>query len=182
MRFGRDKLAETYRGEPLLHQAVRRLAEVRANVVVVIAPGAEVPPLPEEVPARVVRDAAPFEGPLAGVAAGLAETRTGLALVTGGDMPELQAAVLLEMLRIAEGASVGAVALADGDRFRPLPCVLRTERARAIAQALLDRGERRLRSLLDALRVAVIDEATWTALDPERRTLLDVDTPGDLED
>ena len=28
--------------------------------------------------------------------------------------------------------------------------------------------------------MAVIDEATWTALDPERATLRDVDEPGDL--
>jgi hypothetical protein len=26
----------------------------------------------------------------------------------------------------------------------------------------------------------VIDEATWVALDPERRTLFDVDTPSDI--
>jgi hypothetical protein len=27
----------------------------------------------------------------------------------------------------------------------------------------------------------VIDEPTWIALDPERRTLIDVDEPADLE-
>jgi hypothetical protein len=45
---------------------------------------------------------------------------------------------------------------------------------------LLHAGERRLRALSDALRTAVIDESTWLALDPERRTLRDVDEPGDL--
>ena len=31
------------------------------------------------------------------------------------------------------------------------------------------------------MRVAVIDETTWMALDPQRRTLRDVDTRGDLQ-
>jgi 6-phosphogluconolactonase (cycloisomerase 2 family) len=39
-----------------------------------------------------------------------------------------------------------------------------------------------LRDLLGAMRVAVIDEPTWVALDPGRRTLFDVDEPGDLAD
>jgi hypothetical protein len=29
--------------------------------------------------------------------------------------------------------------------------------------------------------LAVIDEATWTALDPQRATLRDVDEPADLD-
>jgi len=48
------------------------------------------------------------------------------------------------------------------------------------AHALLHDGRRRLRELGQALRMAVIDEATWTALDPQRRTLHDVDEPDDL--
>jgi hypothetical protein len=31
------------------------------------------------------------------------------------------------------------------------------------------------------MRTAVIDEATWTALDPSRSTLHDVDEPSDLK-
>ena len=67
-----------------------------------------------------------------------------------------------------------------GDRFRPLPAVIRAATGRASGHALLHGGERSLRSWLQAMRMAVIDEATWTALDPERATLRDVDEPGDL--
>jgi hypothetical protein len=49
------------------------------------------------------------------------------------------------------------------------------------AHALLHAEHRALHDLLDALRVAVIDEATWVALDPARRTLFDVDEPSDLD-
>ncbi len=181
-RFGRDKLKELYRGAPLLDHVVRRIAEVCPEVVVVVAHDAPDPELPPGITVRVARDLVEGEGPLAGLLAGLAETRTGLALMAGGDMPELSTAVLREMLRIAAEAGADAVALQEGDRFRPLPAVVRTALAGGEARTLLESGERRLRALLNALRVAVIDEPTWSALDPERRTLRDIDVPGDLSD
>jgi molybdopterin-guanine dinucleotide biosynthesis protein A len=88
--------------------------------------------------------------------------------------------VLVEMLRVADEAPVDGVALADEGRARPLPSTLRTEACREVVPALLDAGERRLRMVLDALRIALIDEVTWTALDPARGTLRDIDTPEDL--
>jgi molybdopterin-guanine dinucleotide biosynthesis protein A len=165
---------------PLLHHAILRVSEVCREVVVVIAPDAPEPSLPIAVSARFARDPREAEGPLAGTLAGLALVSADLALVAGGDMPGLVTGVLVEMLRVAAEAPVDAVALADGDRPRPLPVVLRTEAASEAAHTLLHDGERRLRALLDALRVAVIDEPTWQALDPRRATLHDVDTPEDL--
>ncbi len=180
-RFGSDKLAATYRGMPLLHHAVLRLAEVTAEVFVVLAPDAPEPALPPGLAVRWVRDSAGGEGPLQGALGGLGATDRELAVIAGGDMPELATGVLIEMLRVAAAAPVDAVALQDGERFRPLPLVVRVAPAREAAHALLNAGERRLRSLPEALRTAVIDEATWQGLDPQRRTLRDVDEPADLE-
>jgi molybdenum cofactor guanylyltransferase len=181
-RFGGDKLIAVYRGLPLLYHAVLRLGEVCAEVVVVIAPAAAEPTVPLGANVRYVRDAREGEGPLAGLLAGLEAVTSELAMVAGGDMPELSTVVLLEMLRVAGEAPVKAVALQDGDHFRPLPSLVRVAPAREAAHALLHAGERSLRSLLQALPTAVIDEATWTALDPARGTLLDVDEPVDVRD
>jgi molybdopterin-guanine dinucleotide biosynthesis protein A len=46
---------------------------------------------------------------------------------------------------------------------------------------LLHAGRRRLGDVLDVLQTVVIEEERWTALDPERRSLFDVDEPSDLE-
>ncbi len=180
-RFGRDKLAEPHRGEPLLHHALRRLAEVCGEIVLVLPPGSPEPALPDGAPVRVARDPVPYEGPLAGAHAGLLATRTELALLAGGDMPEPVPAVIREMVRRAEATGAAAVALRHGGRLRPLPSLVRTEPARRAAATLLARGERRLRALLEALGPTALEEDAWTALDPGRRTLLDVDEPGDLE-
>ena len=166
-RFGGDKLAATYRGVPLLHHPVLRLGEVCSEVIVVLAPDAA-----GAVDADRCRHARSSATPATGrvrspgCRAGWTAPSTELAFVAGGDMPELSTAVLLEMLRVAGEAPVDAVALQDGDRFRPLPCLVRVAPARDAAHALLHAGERSLRSLLSALRIAVIDEPTWTALDP----------------
>ena len=179
-RFGADKLAADLHGVPLLQHAVGRLAEVCDEVVVVLAPGAAAPALATDLPVRFAYDAREGEGPLAGLAAGLAAVTTDRSLAVAGDMPELAPAVLTEMLRVAREAPVDAVALADRGRVSPLPCVVSVEVARANAHALLGSGERSLRALIDSLRVAVIDEPTWVRLDPARGSLRDVDVPGDL--
>jgi molybdopterin-guanine dinucleotide biosynthesis protein A len=182
-RFGSDKLGISYRGMPLLHHAVLRLSEVCPEVIVVMAPDAGEPGLPIGVRASVTRDPTVGEGPLAGLHAGLlAAAGADWAVVAGGDMPELQTAVLLEMLRVAGEAQTDAVALQDGDLFRPLPCVLRAAPALDATHMLLHAGRRSLRELLQSLRTSVIDEPTWHALDPARRTLRDVDRPEDLDE
>ena len=58
---------------------------------------------------------------------------------------------------------------------------MRVAAARKAAHVLIHEGERALRSWLQAMRVAVLDETTWTELDPERGTLRDVDEPSDLD-
>jgi molybdenum cofactor guanylyltransferase len=166
---------------PLLHHAVLRLGEVCAQIVVVLGPGADEPPMPPGVVVAFARDPTAGEGPLAGLHAGLLAAPSDLALVAAGDMPDLQTRVLLELLQVANDAPVDAVALQDGDRYRPLPCVVRSTAAAEATHALLHAGRRALHDVLDALRVAVIDEATWVELDPARRTLFDVDVPSDLD-
>jgi molybdopterin-guanine dinucleotide biosynthesis protein A len=179
-RFGRDKLAEPYRGAPMLHHVVMRLAEVSSELIVVLAPEDAEPPMPDGVPVRFARDAAEGEGPLAGLAAGLARANVELAFVAGGDMPDLQTRVLLEMLRRMEPA-VDAVALRDGERVRPLPILVRVGPASEAGAWLLGSGRRRLRDLVDELHATVVEEAAWRAIDPLGRTLFDVDEPADLD-
>jgi molybdopterin-guanine dinucleotide biosynthesis protein A len=178
-RFGSDKLAASLDGVPLVRRAVEALTAVTDGVIVVLPPGVERDDLPEDV--TVTHDAQEGEGPLAGLHTGLlAAVRTDQVIVAGGDMPELQPAVLRLLLDTLDDASVDAVALADGDRPRPLPIALRTWPAADAVHTLLHAGRRRLRDVLDSLRTGVIDEATWTELDPARLTLRDIDEPGDL--
>ena len=176
-RFGRDKLAERLDGRTLLDSAIDGLTPASTEILVVAAPEAA-PDLPEG--ARLVHDPVAFEGPLAGVAAGLHAAREPFVLVVGGDMPTLVGAVIDSMLISLEEPGRDAVVLEHDGRARPLPMALRREPALKAADLLLASGERRLRALAEALGAAVVPEATWRALDPYGMTVRDIDTPADL--
>ena len=176
-RFGRDKLAEPVDGRPLLHRAIDAAAAV-ATEVVVVAPPDVAPPVPDGV--RLVHDETPFEGPLAGCLTGLLAARESLVLVVGGDMPSLEPAVLALLIRALVASSADAALLEHRGRRQQLPFAIRTGAGTDAAQRLVAQGERRLGGLTERLSLRVLAEEEWRALDPDARTLHDVDEPSDL--
>ena len=175
-RFGRDKLAEIVDGRRLVHHAIASVQAV-APEVVVAAPLRTTPEMPAGV--VLVRDDRPFEGPLAGLLAALRAATAEHLVVVGGDMPGLQASVaeaLLDELRSGAWAAV----LEQAGRARPLPMAIDREVAYRTTRELFDSGERRRRALSDALEAVVIPEAVWRALDPQARSVVDINSPADL--
>ncbi len=176
-RFGRDKLAEPLDGRALLLHAIDGVAPLATEILVVAAPDAT-PTVPHGV--TLVHDPAAFEGPLAGLLAGLRAASAPVAIVVGGDMPSLVGAVLESMLAALDEPGVDAVVLDHDGRARPLPLSIRREPALAAGDRLFQAGERRLRALPEALATRTIPEATWRTLDPDALTVRDIDTPADL--
>ncbi len=138
------------------------------------------------VPLRVVTDRASFGGPLMGLTGGAERAREAWLVVVGGDMPLLAPTVVREMLRAVAprpgeryGSGQGAALELDGAGQR-LPLVLHRGAAIAAAGDLAASGERSLGALLDALEVVLVPEVRWRRLDPEARTLHDIDVPKDL--
>jgi molybdopterin-guanine dinucleotide biosynthesis protein A len=188
-RFGGDKLAVSIRGRPLLHHAVAAVGACCEEVLIVVAPDRDpADPIldPDALAAlvrgrsRLVRDAVADGGPLVGVRSGLETATTDAALIAGGDMPDLITAVLDDLLERLSITHAPAVALDDGSGVRPLPAAMRTAPALAAADALLGRGEGSLRALLRALEVVAVGREAWAPLDPDARTLRDVDGIDDL--
>lgn len=185
-RFGRNKLAEPLDGQPLLAHAVAAVGSVAREVIVLLPPVGDPPPLPRSVgaariPVRIARDPEPFGGPLVALLAGLERAREPFALVVAGDMPGLSGAVLAALLRALDASEdVDAAVLGFRGQRQPLPAALRVGAATTAAQRLLGEGERSLHALLRALRTRELAEGEWRPLDPTAATLRDVDVPGDL--
>jgi molybdopterin-guanine dinucleotide biosynthesis protein A len=176
-RFGADKLEVMIDGRPLLARSIDAARSVVSTVVVVLAPGSA-----RDLPADVVvaHDADAYEGPLAGLVAGLAAMPPDIerVLVVGGDMPTLSTPVLALLLdMLGEVGPAAAVILDEGG---PMPMAVRASRAETVARDLLASGERRLRALPEHLRAAVVPATEWRALDPDGATLRDIDRPADL--
>jgi molybdopterin-guanine dinucleotide biosynthesis protein A len=133
---------------------------------------------------RAAPDREPFGGPLQALAGALAVARHDIAIVVAGDMPALVPAVLEALVVELAGDARRAAAIlgdpADPVRRQPLPVALRVAQGGAAADAAVAAGDRSLMGLLDRLSVAVLPSDRWQAIDPEARSLLDVDVPEDL--
>lgn len=176
-RFGRDKLSEPLAGRPLLDHAIDAARRITAEVLVVVAPGSR-PAVPDGV--RVVHDERPFEGPLAGVAAGLAATAADIVVVLAGDMPAIVPSVLERLVAALDATGADAAVLDVGGDRPPLPMAVRRSAAATLADALLVDGQRRLRALPEGLHAAPVPDRDWRRDDPGGASLLDIDTPADM--
>jgi molybdopterin-guanine dinucleotide biosynthesis protein A len=181
-RFGGPKLQAPVGGLTILARALQAVDQV-AVAIVLAGSGAEGMP-PTSASMRVIADDEPFAGPLAALSGALRHTATELAIVVGGDMPALEPEVLrllLDRLR-ADGALAAAIleAPAAAAKTAVLPVALRVGPASSAASAALANGDRSLVRLLGRLGSASIPPDQWLPLDPEARTLFDVDTRADL--
>ncbi|HEX3266107.1 MAG TPA: NTP transferase domain-containing protein [Candidatus Limnocylindrales bacterium] len=194
-RFGSDKLAAPMAGSTILGATVGVLASLADGVIVA---GAALPDgfVGGDVPVALVPDHEPFAGPLvalAGVLATSADDPDDVAIVAAGDMPRLVPAVLHAMVAaLQQRPTVEAVWLglheatidrddAEPPRRQVLPLAIRVQPAARASREAVEAGQRSLQALVDRMAAIELPFAAWSALDPEEQTLLDVDTPGDLD-
>jgi molybdopterin-guanine dinucleotide biosynthesis protein A len=177
-RMGRPKAWLPFAGEHMLPRVVRLLGEAVAPVVVVAAPGQELPPLLPEI--RIVRDEEKGRGPLQGLAAGLAALRGRVeaAYLSSCDVPFLRPAFVRRLVELL-GDHVICVPRV-GDYHHPLAAVYRLEAADAVARLL---AEDRLRPffLFEAVPTRVVEAAELADVDPTFQTLRNLNTPEDYQ-
>ncbi len=168
-RMGCDKASLMLNGETLLARTTRVLQEVVGSVSIVGWPADhEAQPGVSYLP-----DRCPGQGPLVSLAFALSQLQCPYALVVACDLPFLRADVLRYLLAVAPGWD--AVVPRVAGRAQPLHAVY----SRAVldsAQQLSLGGERRLSALLDRLTVRWIEEHEIIRLDPDLRSLTNVNT------
>lgn len=179
-RMGRPKAALEWHGSTLLNRAAGLLRRMcLAPVVVVGAPGQELPGLPADV--HVVEDPVEGRGPLQGIASGLAACPGAeAAFVCPVDLPFLHPAYVRRVLALLDGHDV-VLPSAHGHR-QPLAAAYRSSIA-GTAAALLDAGRGRPPDLFATVDVRRVGEAELLAdhvlatLDPGLGSLVNVNTP-----
>ena len=115
-----------------------------------------------------IHDPVEHQGPLAGIAAGLAASMTDLNVIVACDMPLVRPAVLQRLIDAIGDADI-AVAVVDG--HASALCGIYRSRVASAAQALLDSGERRVMALLNRVKTKRIDGATFVDIDPNLNRL-----------
>jgi molybdenum cofactor guanylyltransferase len=185
--MGRPKAALEWHGSTLLQRVVGIVGRVVDGPVVVVgAPGQELPALPAGV--AVATDAREGRGPLQGLAAGL-EAVAGdarRAYVSSTDVPLLHPAFVRTVLRAAERDDVD-VALPVAHGFRhPLAAAYGTALVPEI-ERLIEEDRMKPAFLFERVRVRELDEGELlrdrelAEADPELLSVLNVNDPAEYE-
>jgi molybdenum cofactor guanylyltransferase len=184
-RMGRPKAGLEWHGSTLLHRVAGIVGRaVDGPVVVVRAPGQELPGLPPG--AHVVEDAREGRGPLQGLAAGLAAVAgdAEVAYVSSTDVPLLHPAFVSRVLAAAQRDDVD-VALPVAHGFRhPLAAAYRTSLLREVEE-LVASDRMRPAFLFERCLVRELDEgellrdSSVARADPDLLSLLNVNDPAE---
>jgi molybdenum cofactor guanylyltransferase len=181
-RMGAPKAGLEWHGSTLLYRAAAVLGRaVDGPVVVVAAPGQELPELPAGV--AVVEDPVEGLGPMQGLAAGLAavEDRVEAAFVCSTDLPFLHPAYVRRVLGALTGDAEVVLPVARGFR-QPLAAAYRAGIAGLVAD-LLGRGMQKPGMIFKHCAVTQLDDAalladaTLAKYDPELESVVNVNTP-----
>jgi len=176
--MGRAKARLPFGEELLLPRVARILREVVSPIVVVAAPGQDVPPLPVEV--AIVRDPEEGRGPLQGLAAGLEALhgRVEAAYLSSCDVPFLQQAFVRRLFELLGDHSICVPQV--GSFHHPLAAVYRTSVLPAVLSLL---AENRLRPifLFEKVPTRIVPAAELMDVDPEFQSLRNLNTPEEYE-
>ncbi len=175
-RMGAAKATLPFGPETMLQRVVRLLGAVAAPIVVVAARDQELPALPAGV--AVAHDEREARGPLEGLRAGLKALPATVhaAYVTSCDVPLLEPAFVQRMVDLLGDHDIAVMEI-DGFTH-PLSAVYR----RAVlphVEALLAEDRLRPVFLFDAVRTRRVTPEEMVAVDPQLRTLRNLNTRED---
>lgn len=174
--MGLPKATLPFGPELMIRRVLRLLGEAVDPLVVVAAPDQELPELPMAV--TIVRDRDQGIGPLEGLRGGLASirNRADAAYVTGCDVPLLEPQFVRYLIGCLQDHQV-AVPF-DGKFYQPLAAVYRMDVLPDI-ETMLSEGRARPVYLYDNVDTRRVPIEELETLDPELRTLANVNHPED---
>src|SRR5918995_1035672 len=169
-RMGTPKAWLDWHGSTLLRRACGIVARGTSGPVVVVrAPGQELPPLPDSV--RVVEDAREGQGPLQGILAGLEVTDAEVAFVASVDLPFLHPALVAAVCAAVDGETDVAVPFLGGYR-QPLAAAYRPSLAPVVAE-LVDADRMKPAFLFERARTR------WLEALPHPESVRNLNDPAD---
>ncbi|HTY55077.1 MAG TPA: molybdenum cofactor guanylyltransferase [Candidatus Binataceae bacterium] len=175
-RMGRDKATLPFDGTTLIERTVATLHRAFADVLVVAAPES----ISEKFPtldATIIRDEAPFAGPVPALLIGLRAARYDPVFACSCDLPMLNAALAAWLCSIITEKNDAVIPIVS-ERLQVLHAVYR-KRCTSALDTMLASGEKSLRALAPLLDVRAVVESDMRQIDPELRSFFNLNTPDD---
>lgn len=180
-RMGRDKASLPFGDSTLLGRAISALAAVVDEIIVVARRDQSLPSFPctpRRVPIVVAYDEVLDQGPVGGLVAGLSASMSTVVYLSSCDVPLLSPAFVTAMFDELGDHDVAVPEL--DDRVHPLAGVFRRVPVLAAARALLAAGRLRPVFLLETLPYVKVGPDRLRLVDPDLRSLENVNTADDL--
>ncbi|HEX2623105.1 MAG TPA: molybdenum cofactor guanylyltransferase [Phototrophicaceae bacterium] len=187
-RMGTDKAFVMLNGKPLIAHVIERLRQINPAELIVISNQPHFPPetfasfIPPDLPvysdlAGVARE----QGPLGGILTALHYAQSDNVIVVGCDMPFINPRLLTYIieLQLTASASYRAIVPRWQGQYEGLHALYHRD-CRSIIQHQLETGRLRLADLFSMVNTRVIDEAECAAFDPDGRSFININTPGEL--
>lgn len=171
-RMGSSKALLPFDDEPLIVHIVRRLQSLFPEIVVVAAPGQELPSMP----VKVVHDDVAYQGPVGGIYYGLEAAGGELGFVTSCDSAFASLALVSHL--VAQAAAYDVVVPRWDGRLQPLLAVYRNT-VRPFLRAQLSNGELRPVHLFDKVRTLIVEPDEIRRFDPDGASFFNMNTPDD---
>jgi molybdopterin-guanine dinucleotide biosynthesis protein A len=171
-RMGTPKALLLFDGEPLIAHIVRALRGLFAEIVIVAAPGQELPAMP----AGIVRDEVAYQGPVGGIYYGLRAAGGEFSFVTSCDSVFLNRNLIAHLVSLMPEHDIVVPQWAG--RLQPLHAVYRHS-VMPLLEAQLARGELRPVYLFDKVRTRTVTEDEIARFDPDGASFFNMNTPED---
>jgi len=175
-RMGVPKATLPFGPETMLQRVVRLLGTVVSPIVVVAAREQSLPQVPDDV--VITRDEREQRGPLEGLRAGLKALPSSVefAYITSCDVPLLIPAFVERMVELLGDHDIAVMEIDDFPH--PLSAVYRRATLPHV-ENLLEHDKLRPVFLFDAVRTRKVRPEEMISVDPELRTLRNLNTPED---
>ncbi len=179
MRMGVDKTLLPVDGEPLVSRVAEAVRQVCAHTIVVTnrPEGMAEAGLPSDV--RVLADEVAYQGPLGGLVTALKNAEDEWVLAVAADMPWLNPGIVRALWAARNGGQVVVPLTEKGPE--PLLALYHRD-CLPVARKVLDSGRRRLVAIFASVKAVEVPVDSLREVDPELLSLVNVNTPQDLED
>ena len=176
-RLGREKAKVELDGASLLERAIKRLAPLSNEVVIVKAPKQILPPL--NIPDQqlvIVTDVLPEKGPLIGIYSGLKASRASKSFVVACDMPFVNLDIARYLISKSAGYEI-TIPASDG-YIEPLHAVYSKDCLEK-AKSMIESGIFNISYLVNNSKVKHVNKSEMDHLDTNRLTYFNINTADD---
>ncbi len=173
--MGRSKADLPFGATTLLERIVTELQRAFDDVIIVAPPQglSSSGNFPNTV---IINDERPYEGPLLALARGLTAARHDAAFACSCDVPLLRAEVASSLCSML--GENDAVVPEIAGVAQPLHAVYR-KRCLSAIDTMIAQGEKRLTKIVEFVSARRVEDDELRKIDPELRSFINVNTPGD---